>query len=1749
MKLTFSLLFFLLAISASGQVIETSIKEGCVPFSSTFTYSGPEAASYSWTFGNGQTSSAESPTILFDKAGNYQVSLNIMTTLNQSVTINLSDPIIAKNKPEVDFKTDDTKVCAYEPIACVNNSKDAPRFLWDFGDGTSSTAINPTHIYERGGKYSVILVAYNEIDCSEILVKNDVIEIIEAPTLEILTDQKSACLDNPTIAFSTSSAYSSYLWDFGDGNSSISARPIHTYNNGGNYQVSLTVTSANGCTLTKGLKDPIQIHQLPQAQLSFSDDKVCAGGTINFSGDFQESQNIVWTFSDGYTTEEKTFDRDFQSVGKYDVTASITSAEGCTQIIHQENAIEVIQTASPNIDLGVREGCAPFNVSFTNATAGVSETIWEVNGITLNGENVSTLLTKAGIYDVNVTLLYASGCSETISYDSAIVVNEQQVTILSSAETGCRNTTVQFELSTSEISGVTWEFGTLSTASGNSVEYTFNEPGNHIIKASFTNKFGCKQDVELSDPIRIYPDTIAYSRPERIVSCQSAEVFFDGSMGSDFWHWDFGDGNTSQITNPTHFFANPGRYQVSLITNNEYGCETTISNYNEIIVSDIEASFTQTVMDTSKACPDYTMQFQSTVTNAVKYLWEFGTAETSEEPNPIIDINANSTSVNLTVWDQYGCSSTITRFTSSPRKGCASDTIPPSDYTDPSDSISISQRNVRVCDITAGINFPNLAPEAESWLWNFGDGTTSNTYEPEHYYENSGTYFVQLIAYYSDGSIDSLDHSRVEAGKPSANYSATQEFTCLGTEVQYTSPKGSIQSWEWNFGTGDTSLEASPIYTYSKPGIYQVSLIVTDSSGCQSKVIKNVSVGNPYYNFEFQDNLCKTDPLEIDHNLAGFDSYEWNFGDGNTSNDKYPKHSYSQPGVYSISITASATSGCSQTFSMDKKITVNHPIAKFEADKIYGCNALDVAFSNKSEGAQSFQWYFGNSEASQLPEPKASFGVGMYDITLVASKNGCSDTTQVQHYIKVDSLAANFTFTQEQACLPVNVQFNDESVGAAEWLWDFGNGNTSTEKNPAYTFTTYVESVQLEITNANGCKSSKTIALEPLLNVDFNPAKAQACVGEDILFENTSNHGLAWFWDFGDGNTSTDESPTHAYMKVGSYSVKLMATSPDGCESSVIKENVVEIKSVTAGFDVTVSETSCAPLLATFENLSTGAESYIWSFGDGSSSTLASPFHIFTQASEYDVSLIAKNSVGCSDTLLVEKLVTATGPKSSISVSDSVVCHPESIQFKDVQSSATSWEWIFGDGNRSTLKDPVHQYTDPGIYNVSLLATDSDGCQQHLFYDSIKVISTPKAEFELTELTSCIPAVGKITNTSSGLQNASFSWDFGNNTGSNAHEPNLRYNESGNYSLSLTVTNEGLCSDTQTFSETIVVYDTTYLSEPDVLQLSVEHNEQVSLKSSPYQLNNFKYNVVYRKKNDEASFIAFDTLWNSADVVYADADVDPIHNFYNYKIQSHVYCHAPVEIQGLNMYKSIKLEAMAQDSSIVLNWSPYEGHAFSHYVVSRRFKEGPWKNIAEVNSDQTTFTDLEELCPSVYEYQIKATHLNGGELFSASNTFTAQPNFNVFKNQTVEIIRSSVEANSAVFTEWKAPIIGPDKVSYYQIERSVNDQDYEVVAEVPKGITSFLDYEVNVNDQQYTYRIDVINVCDVQSLKSNSGSSILVQKETKEYVNTLKWNDYFGWQEGSSKYLLQRQNEYGEWKTVEVLDKDQKETTIDLSGY
>ncbi|MCC6799333.1 MAG: PKD domain-containing protein, partial [Anaerolineae bacterium] len=571
----------------------------------------------------------------------------------------------------------------------------------------------------------------------------------------------------------------------------------------------------------------------------------------------------------------------------------------------------------------------------------------------------------------------------------------------------------------------------------------------------------------------------------------------------------------------------------------------------------------------------------------------------------------------------------------------------------------------------------------------------------------------------------------------SASVGANRTVQFTDTTVSDTPITGRL----WTFGDGATSTEQNPTHQYASDDVYTVTLQVTLQGGATLSASGTVEIAPTQSEvmrcaFEM-DPQGDGVPLTVNFNNTSenADSYAWVFGDGGTSADQHPAHTYTDTGTYNITLTCTGALG---TLTAQGSITVEETpggdvlTAQFIASPTRGPAPLSVTVTDTSLGAvTSWTWDFGDGSAEVTgkgPHTHTYGDVGPYTITLTVRDSQGGVSTAIGSITVLAPGSApqpGFTVTPQQGPAPLTVTVTDTSQGdISTWTWSFGDGSAAVTGQGPHTHTyasagTYT--IRLDVSGAGGAGTAtrQVVALLPgdEVDADFSfQVTGSVPGGIEVCFTDTSlGQVVAWLWNFGDGSTSTDQDPCHTYAVTGNYTVTLRVTGTLGNISTgtrivpVVTGNVAPVAAFTANrTNVTVGET------VTFTNRSTGQiTSYAWDFGDGNTSTLENPTHTYAAVGTYIVKLIVSGPGGTSEaaqtTITVSEAVLAcdytgtTSPRLMQSVN--YTGRPTGLGTRTIVSQS----WTL-DGSVVDNDDRFTKLWDtPGSYTLAYTVVLSDG--------------------------------------------------------------------------------------------------------------------------------------------------------------------------------------------------------------------------------------------------------------------------------------------------------------------------------------------------------------------------------------------------------------------------------------------------------
>ncbi len=1177
-----------------------------------------------------------------------------------------------------------------------------------------------------------------------------------------------------------------------------------------------------------------------QVTVDFTVSNTTGCGTVNAQfTDLSTSTNgaiVSWNWNFGgasYTNQNP--GHFFTVPGTYTVCLTVTDSQGAQGNLCKDDFVTVFALPNPDFVALPESGCNPLTVTFQDNSTSNDGTIqqwtWGLggsSGVIINSaaDDVSTIYSLPETYSVSLTVEDDNGCFNTITKTDYILVETPPNIAFSALETfSCYPPLITTFTNDNIEPGISykWDFGNGTTFSGTTPPpITYNQTGQYDVTLIAETGMGCADTLTLEDYISVGEPASFTFDPEN--GCADLVVQFTDTSPSpaDSVWWSFGDGTTSTTFDPSHTYTAQGCYNISFIRYTNGGCITSVNSQNCIQVYPKPQATIQ--VDEPMGCDlPHAVQFSANQSGLTDWYWDFGDGNTSTDPSPSHTYTSlGSFPVSLVVTNLFGCTATM-----------PSETVTVFDYES-----QLTSGNLYGCTpLTANLSSSNnsLVPVVD-WQWEVtNDGAsppvqvTGSGENPSLILVDTGLYDIQLITINELGCADTVEYQN-QAGvglPPIVDFSATPDTACVNDDITFTDGSSSFANeWLWNFGDGGVSAEQNPVYHYEDVGPFDVTLQAFHH-GCESELIKPefIFINFPKANFSVEMSCINYFLVSVQDESTGATSILYDFGvpgiETDTTSEPNPQYLYPDEGTYTITqMVENDTTGCVDTMRVE--VTVGVPLANFSVYPITGCAPLTVQVADSSNFATSYAYELlsgqGTISGDATDQPSILFtdpGVYTGIKLLITDLNGCQDSIVLDDSIYVNSVTPDFTVDPVAGCAPLSVNLTDQSSSlfatVDQWEWTISDipDGPFVEANLSYTFTnigTY--DVNLVVTDDWGC--SATLQLDDAVYVTLPAAEFEAdtlgCTQSLVDFTSLSQgDGLIYSWEFGDGNTSTEQNPAHQYQQEGTYSVCLTVTDVNDCQHNICKADYVVIADPVAAFTADETYAACPPLLVNFENNSINASSYLWDFGDSSgSSELEDPPHVYTFPGNYDVTLIAISTFKCQDTLVLDDFINIEGPVGSFQFDKDTICIPDNITFTAESNELYNYFWDFGDGTLDTTLNVVadtlmHNYQEPGRFAPKLILEDLVGCR--VTYESPDSIttSTMNTDFIALDTALCEGESGttfiNLTESSHPILFREWTFEGGDPPSGQFDNVGVTYNNGGSFDVQLIV-NNGICFDT-----------------------------------------------------------------------------------------------------------------------------------------------------------------------------------------------------------------------------------------------------------------------------------------------------------------------------------------------------------------
>lgn len=600
------------------------------------------------------------------------------------------------------------------------------------------------------------------------------------------------------------------------------------------------------------------------------------------------------------------------------------------------------------------------------------------------------------------------------------------------------------------------------------------------------------------------------------------------------------------------------------------------------------------------------------------------------------------------------------------------------------------------------------------YYWDFGDGSTSMSRNPVHCYERQGSYWVKMKYFVGQikGEVSKENFITVKDPVTFVDWRGEPSNGTAPLTVQF-SITGKPTNIIWDFDDGTESTEFNPVHQYTQSGNYTPVLTYCLNGACEKQSKYNyieVNMGDEV-NFT-ADRLDGNAPLSTKFIVSGpAETWSWDFGDGKTSYEEDPGHIYSEPGIYTVTLTYSID-GATYTLTKSNYIQARSRfIPDFNGSPQIGIAPLCVDF-DMTNRPQTWLWSFGDNMTSPDDHAGHCYGVeGTYDVGLQYCYNDLCDVVTKEDFITVQKPKIITTQGDDNA----TIKFSTDAGEGLNYIWNFGDMTSSDLAAPIHRYDDVGKyNVTLSVLGTCGCttKTNTTISIDPKKPLDFSATPVQGCAPHCVQFSEASPAiPTTREWDFGDSEKSEEKNPFHCYQFPGVYTVTLKNEYPDD-EQNITKENLISVYAVPKPLAAVNPPSGYAPLTVTVTDNTAGYESKrFWDFGDGTVGSAARMEHEYVEDGVYNMSLTVWGEGDCHSTMYQDiHVMKPEVVRYDLSGLPRRGTAPVCTSFQ-VKGSPYQWNIDFGDGQSSSELNPFHCFETPGIYSPALHACDAEGCE------------------------------------------------------------------------------------------------------------------------------------------------------------------------------------------------------------------------------------------------------------------------------------------------------------------------------------------------------------------------------------------------------------------------------------------------------
>ncbi|WP_212002419.1 PKD domain-containing protein [Chitinophaga sp. HK235] len=1181
------------------------LNDGCVgqiaTLSSTTT---PRPDFISWVLPDGTTSTSFNPGFVVGMPGDYTVKMKATVG---GCSEEITQTVHIDARPIINPVASPTRSCSAPFTTTFQaQSQNATSWLWDFGDGTTSTEENPTHTYTRLGSFTVTLTAKGTGNCTETVRKFDYI-LITPPILTITPSGGTACTPL-TLPFSASitngETITGYLWDFGDGTTSTQSNPTHVFNGQGIFTVTLQVTTAGGCNLSE--KAVFRTRIPPVVDFDATPLKSCPMEPVQFNNlSTPKGPDVTynWIFpQDNTSSTQENPSHVFNEIGMHDVRL-IVNNNGCIREIIKTKYIQILP---PKAKFTNQPDCVDFyhrkfidQSDFGPDPVPKKEWLWEFGegGATSTLQNPDFTYTTTGSKTVKLTI--DNGICKSVTTMNINIIDEKPV-LLPDVPWICVGKSLHVGLGpliAGNINSYSWDWGDGTQLSFQGFEidpskglsHTYLKSGTYTIQLAIVDKNGCRR---VATPVKIDVHGAVADFTVTGKKCKDDLLSFTDKSTIDAgnqilnWKWDFGDGSpaenyTAQPVNTPHKYTDFNAYTAILTTTDKYGC--IVAAQQLVYIETVKADFRAPAVVCKGSSFNFINASAGTITS---YAWDFGDNTTGTDASPSKSYAAPGTyTVSLKITTQEGCTDQITK-----------DKVlrvpdPVADFSYPP--------NLELCP-PVKVLFTNKSSDFVKSHWDFGDNSTSTKNDPgEHIYVRAKTFNVTLTVY-SEGDCPSIKTIPVTIEGPDGSFTASPGKGCVPLPVTISAVANKTSDYQWDFDDGTvltTQVPVAPAHTYTRPGIYTPRVSLVDGKGCSVKAdgSDQIVVDNMVADFTIDNTAAcgggviklKNTSTSVTKDLLGLNyTSKWTYSPGNTSSNTDGSFTYPQPGNYNVTLEVVSNYGCPDSKTLPV-VVPPQPMPAISAIPelcISGKVQLRGTEANNLPGTK-WIWLVGNNQQFDVPAPPAldisTIGITPVRLTITNADGTCpgvANTNIVVH----PAPTLNPTPAASTICKGASLQLYANTDPLSTVSWTPYNISDPTSKTPMVKpdkDAIYVVNALSEF----GCKNKAEVSVTVIQPFRMFTQDAEICAGRSIQLQSGGAQRYKWIPATGlnradISNPEASPATTTTYQVVGFDDI--------GCFTDTVlaKVTVHPTPQINAGPDMEVATGTVVPIPAVGSN-------------------------------------------------------------------------------------------------------------------------------------------------------------------------------------------------------------------------------------------------------------------------------------------------------------------------------------------------------------------------------------------------------------------------------------------------------------------------------------------------------------------------------------------------------------------------------------